>query len=626
MFKNFFIYLSLLKQRKIKYWKYIYIFFISTIFLLVSAYFMNKAFLLYFFLWKYNINNNTEQNIEIWDSLNLLNKTKEEKKQNNNASISLVSNNNTIKTNKTTNSNIDSSINSVIILNQLTLSEKPYIEYLNTYINNLKIQWLNDYKFYLIKGKNNIWTCWNTFAWEEKTSFDIFNIIKDIDYIESIRAFKKISSKDKTAKLFIIWDSVSTLCNNDLNINWLKNEIWSANINIFIIWTENQNDPNNIIKDSFFKKLSLELWIQYIKIKSPWEFSNLINTKLYPLELWNGNLINQTINTEILFYDNDWNSTSVTTTVYQKKWSIFNKYWEYVNDWLLQLSLLPWIYYFEMVDNIKWIKVKTEPKTINDTLKYKEKIFFRKTKLNINVLNEQKDPVLSNITIKDLNNWWFILKDIKNTSSLIEELNPWKYELEVKTFDKFIFKDTLELFWQTNIDKEYLTKKWKVQINVKNEIWNIKDNVIVKIYNWNNEQVFVWNGWKIETELWWGTYNVSVEDATSWNIIKDTFTLSANVPSESIDVIFKSIQVVLDIWDTPKMLRFYYNKDYELLPENADEKRKLAFKNISWSWKMKVNLMMWDYVIELFDFNNQYIWNKKISVDDMNSTTFTLYD
>lgn len=518
---------------------------------------------------------------------------------------------------------------SVIIFNQLNMSDKPYVDYLNTYVGNLKAQSLTDYTFYLLEEKwSSLWSSCSTKFWIwKRDSFNVFQTIKNLDFIQAIRVFKKMSKTDPTAKLFIIGDAVSTDCNSDENIKWLRSEVGSSNSNIYIIWTNYDEGSQNFeIRMAFFKKLAIDIGVQYIKAKSPAEFSTLINTKLYPLEAWKWNLLNATINTELLFFDENGVSTAATTIVYQKKWSIFIKYGEFVNDGSLQLSLLPGIYYFESLDTLKWISVKTEPKTINDTLKFKESVYFRKTKLNVNVFNENDEPVIWSMKISDANNGWFIIKEVKETSAFVYDLLPGHYSLEVKTKDKFVFMDDIVVTGQKTIDKKYVTRKWKLSITVKNESWSIKDNVFVKVFNWYKDNVFSGNGWKQSIVIGWGTYTIDVEDSSSGNKISKTVTLSEKNPTTDVEIMFTSMNITLDIWNDPKMLRFYYDKDYATLPLNENEKKKLALKSISWSQKMRMDLMPWTYVIEIFNFKDEKTWMKRITVDDMSWTEYSLTD
>jgi len=527
------------------------------------------------------------------------------------------------------NGKINKDISTIIVFNQLSMADKPYVDYLNTYMWNLKNQMLNDYVFYSIDEKgNSLWTtvsCWKKFSGIKKDNFSVFQTIKNLDFLEVIKVFKLITKNDQNAKLFIVGDSLSTECNNEQSIKWLRAEIGSSNVNIYILWTNFSEDTLNYeMRMNFYKKLAIDLWVQYVKIKSPSDFSTFINTKLYPLEAWQWNLINATTNTEIMFFDENWVSTTASTIIYQKKWSIFIKYGEFINEWILQLSLLPGIYYFDSIDSVKWIKVKTEPKTINDTLKYKESMYFRKTKLNVNVFSEKWEPVLASMKITDSNNGDFLIKDVKDTSAFIYDMLPWSYKLEVRTKDRFIFIDDIIVTWQKSIDKTYKTIKWKLKINVKNETWTKKDNVFVKIINGYSENIFNLTWWENEVELGWGSYIIEVTDSSSWNKITKNITLSEKNPSSEVEIIFSSINITLNVGLEPVMFRFYYAKDYPLLPENEVERKKMALKSISWSGKMKLSLMPWDYTIESFNFKDEKVWTKNITIDDMSWTEYSL--
>lgn len=566
-------------------------------------------------------NNNTEEVNP--DLLNQENKEEEEEKINNLSLLAWV----TTKPKE----KVEQNSHNFFVMNNLTIQDKIYVDTINNYIETLQINGYKNYAFYELSngglGDNN---CTNKFNGWVKDKLSIFSTINKFSFADTLINFNNVSKKNKSIKLFILWDNINANCNTEEDINNLQKLIWTDNNNVFIVWlNKEQNswrEEQTTKKDIFFNNLSVKTGIQYIKVKNPWKLAELLNARIYPIQSGNGNLLNESINAELLFFDASNNPTAAKVSVFHQKWSSFIKQWDYTNDTITQLALVPGNYYFEVRDLSSNMIIKTEQTIINSTNKYKKSFYFRKTKLSSSVKNEAWKAVLANYEIIDVLNGNYLLKEVRNVDTFNFELSPGKYKLRVKTHNKFQFNEEILVEWQANLNFEFKEEQRKLKVSVKNSDGTIKQDVLVNVYTLENDNIFSLQWGDVETTLWAWSYRVEAVDINSWSKVTRNVNVSSAAPSTSVELTFRTAPTILDVGPNPLMVRIYDKKTYDAYPKDSVDKQKLALRSMSWSGKLKLNLFPWEYAVDMFNISWQIVGSKSFYVWDFDTNNVSLED
>lgn len=519
---------------------------------------------------------------------------------------------------------------SFVILNNVNIQDKDYVEVFNQYIDNLKINGFKNYVFYEM---TNAWLndllCSEKFNATKTEKFNLFSSLNKLSYIDTIVRFKKIANNNPTMKLFILWDSVDS-CNNIQEISRALPELWTNNNNIFIIGlnkTATSGQAWTVSKEEeYLNELSIKTGIQYIKVKNPWVLSDTVNAKIYPINFWRANLLNEDINAELLFFDADNNTTAAKVSVYRQKWSTFLKHWEYTNDSITQLSLQPWTYYFEIRDLSSNMIIRTEKEVINSTKKYKRHFYFRKTKATIRIDNEEDKPVLGDFMITDLSNWGFLFKEAKGVSQIIQDLSPWKYNIRVNTHNKFFFSEDVVIEWQPDIEIKFREENKTIRVKVLYWEGNIKNDAVVKIFNSNGDNIYTLQWGDVSATVGAWQYKIEAVDINSGSKVSREVNVSKAAPSTTFDLTFKSMPTIIDVWDNPLMLRIYEKQVYDSLSWWPIDKQKNALRSISGSRQLKMNFLAWDYHIDVFNIDGKHLGSKTFNVWDFDENFVSLND
>lgn len=559
----------------------------------------------------------------------LLNKQKQQEEEltnKPNSNLSLLAG---VKTKK--DEKVEQSSHNFFVLNTLTIQDKTYIDTINNYIDTLKINGYNTYAFYELTN----WGLWDNgctvkFNGGPQEKMSIFSTINKFSFTDTLVNFNNISKKNKSIKLFILWDTINENCNREEVINNLQSLIGTDNNNIFVIWLnkeQNAGRAEQVTKeDIFFNNLSIKTGIQYLKVKNAGKLSEILNARIYPIQSGNWNLLQEGINAELLFFDTSNNPTAAMVSVYHQKWSTFIKQWEYTNDSITQLALVPWTYYFEIRDISSNMIIKTEQTVINSTQKFKKSFYFRKTKLASSVKNEAGKAVLANYEIYDTLNGNYLLKEQKWAETFNFELSPWKYKLKVKTNNKFQFEEDILVEGQWILNFDFKEEQRKLKVNVKNSDGTIKQDVLVKVYTMEWDNIFSLQWWEVETVLWAWSYKVEAIDINSSSKVNRNANVSSVAPTTTIELTFRTAPTILDVGKNPLMIRIYDKKTYDAYPKDSVEKQKIALRSISWSWKLKLNLFPWEYAVDMFNINWQIIWSKSFYVWDFDDNNISLED
>ena len=504
------------------------------------------------------------------------------------------------------------------VLNSLNIQEKSYVDTINGYLETLKLNGFTEYTSYLMNNAGlDDKRCSVKFNAQEG-EMKLLASMQKISFVELLNTFNKVSNGNKGIKLFIVGDNVDFSCNPEIEIDALQKIIGTNNNNIVIIGLnkqENAGKAGAITKsESYFNLMKEKLGVQYIKAKNAGALSEHLNAKIYPINVGNNSALNSNINAELLFFDENNNPTAATVTVYNKRGTIYNRYGEYTNDGATQIALPPGTYYFEVRDINNGLIQKTEPKIINNSQKFKQSFYFRKVKTTVRTINKEGMPVVSTFEILDRDNSNNRIAEGKNTSQLLVDLLPERYLVKVRTANNYTFSKEVELDGKDkNYELEFKEEEKKLEITVRTNEMDIKKDVVVKVFNNDGENVYSASGGEISTVVGVGSYTVEATDSSTNTKVTKKFEVSASMPTTTVEIVFKTSSVVLDIGSTPAMLRLYDKKIYDDV-KTSDKKESFALRSVSGSGKMKMNLMPGEYVVEMSNINGKQVGVKTFIV------------
>ena len=312
-------------------------------------------------------------------------------------------------------------------------------------------------------------------------------------------------------------------------------------------------------------------------------------------------------NTYIEFFDAQNNNYQWELTTYKKEGTIFKVIDKntYVKEHIIALDA--WIYKFLAYDPVTNIYLETEPIVINKINKFEYKFIFRKTKLKIELFDENMKPILWDIRIKWIERKNIVVNNFDQQSKVITNVNPWKYEISVKTNNNFVFNAEFIINGEETLLKEYITLQQEIQISVVDQD-NVKlENALITINRWNklydskkgNDIIF-------KLPLW--RYTINAIDSTSWNATSKFLEIT-NIDEQSymkkIKLSLEAYPVSLDLWSKWHIVKIYNKLFHEK-----------EIKKISWTGVKELLLSEWEYKIKVYSKDNKFLYNSSFEVDD----------
>ena len=496
--------------------------------------------------------------------------------------------------------------NIYILINNI---DKNTYNILKSYLSKANLILKDTYNFYIIKSKSisNTQSCQYWFRDELfKWKLSVINKSRTIIYDEAIKYFNKIKTS-KNDKLFIF--NNNTLNINCNNIDSVKADIKAVTKNNNKILIFDTKDADQIKKD-FFNNLAIYTGVVNIPFDTDIDLRNKLNDYIYPIE----NKLELTSsqwdiqkNTYIEFFDAQNNNYQWELTTYKKEGTIFKVIDKntYVKEHIIALDA--WIYKFLAYDPVTNIYLETEPIVINKINKFEYKFIFRKTKLKIELFDENMKPILWDIRIKWIERKNIVVNNFDQQSKVITNVNPWKYEISVKTNNNFVFNAEFIINGEETLLKEYITLQQEIQISVVDQD-NVKlENALITINRWNK----LYNSKKgndiiFKLPLW--RYTINAIDSTSWNATSKFLEIT-NIDEQSymkkIKLSLEAYPVSLDLWSKWHIVKIYNKLFHEK-----------EIKKISWTGVKELLLSKWEYKIKVYSKDNKFLYNSSFEVDD----------
>jgi len=496
--------------------------------------------------------------------------------------------------------------NIYILINNI---DKNTYNILKSYLSKANLILKDTYNFYIIKSKSisNTQSCQYWFRDELfKWKLSVINKSRTIIYDEAIKYFNKTKTS-KNDKLFIF--NNNTLNINCNNIDSVKADIKAVTKNNNKILIFDTKDADQIKKD-FFNNLAIYTGVVNIPFDTDIDLRNKLNDYIYPIE----NKLELTSsqwdiqkNTYIEFFDAQNNNYQWELTTYKKEGTIFKVIDKntYVKEHIIALDA--WIYKFLAYDPVTNIYLETEPIVINKINKFEYKFIFRKTKLKIELFDENMKPILWDIRIKWIERKNIVVNNFDQQSKVITNVNPWKYEISVKTNNNFVFNAEFIINGEETLLKEYITLQQEIQISVVDQD-NVKlENALITINRWNK----LYNSKKgndiiFKLPLW--RYTINAIDSTSWNATSKFLEIT-NIDEQSymkkIKLSLEAYPVSLDLWSKWHIVKIYNKLFHEK-----------EIKKISWTGVKELLLSEWEYKIKVYSKDNKFLYNSSFEVDD----------
>lgn len=564
-----------------------------------------------------NTNNNTKKDLSIIESWNQENESKKQKIA---EKVELLEKMNTKEEKESwwglfSLGTMASSNTTYFSISSFRNSEKSFLSNINTYVNNLELQWFDDYNFKFIKNKSIKNSCDKNISIEELSVQNNKRIvfrdtIYNISILETIKSFKTRKERKEWDKLYILINDIDANCNNDAEIKEVKSLFWNKNNDIEILLLNNDIWE---IKLKFLSDLFLQTWIKIKNINSEYDLLKFFSNNITPLpwmwwdeKEWDNNVF-------IDAYDKNKNNTSFELQILKKNSTTYEKVIDIeVDEKWYKWELNPWKYVFKIKDTLTWIEYKSEEVKVNSIEHFKRDFIFRNTKIQYNVLDLDWKPI--NATFELYDKTETLLRRIEKQSSFNETLTPWKYTLNILTENKFVFNIPLELKWETIISDNLITKYEKVNIIVNDTYWNTINNVSIKVFSWQTLlETLMWGN--VDTKLWPWKYSLTIEDRQSWAMLKKDIVVRQDSLWEYFEFKFRTVETKIILGSNQRILEIRNADKYYRHIKDKYSKLK-PIKKLSWKWTIKLNLLEWKYAIEVFDFNKEKLGYELFTIDN----------
>jgi len=486
------------------------------------------------------------------------------------------------------------------------------LKILNNYLSKARIMIWWNYNFIMIESKHLDKKRLCLYSYREskyKKSIWPFQRKINVIYSELLSYFNKNKEHDSDKLIIFNNNNLNLTCNTIKGIKANIDKVKKNNKNVIIFDNKNISE----VEKQFLYNLSAITWTYNVNYDSDLDFRNKLNDYIYPLEdkiqLSNKNSSsNDKINTLLTFYDKDWKDYQWNLTIYKKIGWIFKPIKTELVKKAYKWKLDAWIYKFVAYDPVTKVYLETKPHIINKKTSYEHKFIFRKTKLIIRLLDENKKPILGEIYLKWLLRKDTYIKKFNNVSNLVLNLLPGDYKITVKTKNNFIFNQDFKINGEDIIEKQFITVKQKVKVKVIDQNKRLVPNVLITVLkDWELYDTKKGNELLFKLQLW--KYTIRAIDSKSWNMVSKYFEIN-EIPEDMdnikiVTLILESYPVKIDLWKKWYIVKLYNSKSL-----------MKSLTKFSWTWIKTINLSPNTYILKVYDKNWKYLFKQRFTVDD----------